>query len=494
MAYILFSPIGGSDPIANNYDGSMLHICRFFHPAKIYLYLSKEMCDLGKDGRYQNAILKLAEKDNWPKPSIETKEKNDLTEVQVFDTFYQEFEQILTDIHKEAPRGDTILVNTSSGTPAMKSTLYFLARLLPFKIIPLQVSTPVKGRNPRLEDLKEYDLDEQWIGNNDNYADYSKITARKILRLISANDEIRKQARIVPVQYENLAVRMQLENIKTHIDHYDYGAALAIAKSRPADNQPPMNRYLTGESIEVLEDANKRIQLQWNAIRDNNKTGFGIEDRPVDRTNLSEYLLWLQMKQKRGDLADFLRGMTPALFNLMKIAVEECLGEPGYRLSTYCDGDSRLLYELVHEHIINGVNLTEILGLTPGPGRPPFLGSEHYEKILRWEGGGQFIQLLVLREIEKYVRNPMAHTITYVSDDWINGKLRELRTRNPDFDNYLTLLDVDNIQPLNSAFILGMFKRSVDAINAHGTLLNVNWTAYKNKMNPYIKENLTIRS
>ena len=43
MARILFSPIGNTDPITNNYDGAMLHIIREYRPDKVYLYLSKDI-------------------------------------------------------------------------------------------------------------------------------------------------------------------------------------------------------------------------------------------------------------------------------------------------------------------------------------------------------------------------------------------------------------------------------------------------------------------
>ena len=35
---ILFSPVGGTDPIRNCHDGSMLHICRHYKPDIVYLY------------------------------------------------------------------------------------------------------------------------------------------------------------------------------------------------------------------------------------------------------------------------------------------------------------------------------------------------------------------------------------------------------------------------------------------------------------------------
>lgn len=41
----LFSPIGNTDPIKYLYDGSMIHICRYYQPDVVYLYLSKEMME-----------------------------------------------------------------------------------------------------------------------------------------------------------------------------------------------------------------------------------------------------------------------------------------------------------------------------------------------------------------------------------------------------------------------------------------------------------------
>ena len=40
---VLFSPVGGTDPISNQRDGALLHICRHYHPECVMLYLSKEM-------------------------------------------------------------------------------------------------------------------------------------------------------------------------------------------------------------------------------------------------------------------------------------------------------------------------------------------------------------------------------------------------------------------------------------------------------------------
>lgn len=50
---VLFSPVGGTDPISNERDGALLHICRIYKPDIVYLYMSKEMLEFHKkDNRY----------------------------------------------------------------------------------------------------------------------------------------------------------------------------------------------------------------------------------------------------------------------------------------------------------------------------------------------------------------------------------------------------------------------------------------------------------
>ena len=54
---ILFSPVGGTDPIKYLHDGSMLHICRHYRPDEVVLYMSKEIMEKHKkDNRYVRTI------------------------------------------------------------------------------------------------------------------------------------------------------------------------------------------------------------------------------------------------------------------------------------------------------------------------------------------------------------------------------------------------------------------------------------------------------
>lgn len=55
---ILFSPVGGTDPIKYFRDGSMLHICRHYQPDIVYL--SHEMMEYHRqDNRYVDALKRL---------------------------------------------------------------------------------------------------------------------------------------------------------------------------------------------------------------------------------------------------------------------------------------------------------------------------------------------------------------------------------------------------------------------------------------------------
>ena len=90
---ILFTPVGGTDPISstNCKDGSMLHICRFYKPNKVIMYMSKEMLDYQEeDDRYRYCLNNLA-KNQKREMEYQIIERKELTNVHEFDYFYQDF-------------------------------------------------------------------------------------------------------------------------------------------------------------------------------------------------------------------------------------------------------------------------------------------------------------------------------------------------------------------------------------------------------------------
>ena len=94
-----------------------------------------------------------------------------MTQVQLFDTFYTDFEKVLRQIHAENPDSE-LLLNLSSGTPAMKSALNVISVLSPFPMRAIQVSTPNQRENPKYESPMDYDVEAYWECNQDNEPDF----------------------------------------------------------------------------------------------------------------------------------------------------------------------------------------------------------------------------------------------------------------------------------------------------------------------------------
>ena len=64
MSVVLFSPVGGTDPLSNvNYqDGAILHIVRNYRPNRIVLFMSKEILQHHReDNRYIKSLNLLYE-------------------------------------------------------------------------------------------------------------------------------------------------------------------------------------------------------------------------------------------------------------------------------------------------------------------------------------------------------------------------------------------------------------------------------------------------
>ena len=148
---VLFSPVGMTDPVSEIRDpqtkeiigvrdGSLLQICRHYQPDVVYMYMSAETIEYEKmDGRYEKSI-RLVGQEIGQEIRLEKIEHPELTEVQLFDPFLTEFQEILNGLHEKYPDAE-LLVNVSSGTPAMKSALQILAAASNLKLTPLQVTT-----------------------------------------------------------------------------------------------------------------------------------------------------------------------------------------------------------------------------------------------------------------------------------------------------------------------------------------------------------------
>ena len=392
---ILFSPLGGTDPISNFRDGSMLHICRIYKPDIVILYMSKEMYDYHvKDNRYLYCLDKLSELIDH-KFEVKLIERPELTEVQDFDYFYQEFETLLREIHKEY-EGE-ILLNISSGTPAMKNALNIMADLMEIRLHPIQVVTPEGKINSHEEDKDNYDVESYWDLNQDNDPDtfYDRTTL---------------------IKSRNQTAMFTINNIRKLIDACDYPAALDLARS--------IHELIPQKAIQLLEIACARINLDYSSYTKagGNKYSF-MPVQGSDARDIVEYILILQIKAEKEEYADLLRAITPVFFELCKMVVRKRCGIDLEKV-TYVSKTTGALCWKNDLKKINQSLYGFFLEMYPNGFRGGNVESDALSGIIYKSdpnkvSGRAFKEF---RDIERKVRNIAAHNLISVTDDWIQEK------------------------------------------------------------------------
>ena len=168
---ILFSPVGMTDPVSPEkhgseitavHEGALLQILRHEKPDRVILYYSGETVRHEREDHRYIGGIRLLEQDLGITFAVETIEHPELEDVHLFDGFLVEFRKILEKLRKENPDAE-ILVNTSSGTPAMKSTLQILAAASALRLKPVQVATWTKSSNH----ARPCDIQAEWAINAD---------------------------------------------------------------------------------------------------------------------------------------------------------------------------------------------------------------------------------------------------------------------------------------------------------------------------------------
>jgi CRISPR type III-A/MTUBE-associated protein Csm6 len=291
---ILFSPVGGTDPISwtNGYDGAMLHIARVYRPDKIVLYLSAEILALHKkDNRYVYCLEKLARLQNREMPELEIIKRPELRDVQHFDIFFDEFWECINQITDEMAADDELLLNVSSGTPAMKSGLEVLQTIRGFsrKTRLIQVDTPTKKMNEHAHE--GFDVELAWEVDADNAPDFKN--------------------RCHEFECRSLKNIQDEEIIKQLVKDYDYRAAMAVAKDMPE----PDPAYL-----DKLKLARARQLLNFSEVTKlEKKTGMDVTPvKGSDARKSFEYALLLWIKKDRREYVDFCRALTPLIVDLFE--------------------------------------------------------------------------------------------------------------------------------------------------------------------------------
>ena len=391
---ILFSPVGGTDPISNSncHDGSMLHICRCYKPDMVYLYMSGEILQFQKlDSRYTYCLDKLAEKQGR-QISYEIIERPDMKNVQEFDPFYSEFRKIIVDIRKTMDDSDTLLLNISSGTPAMKSALLVLKTLGEFPCEAVQVSTPDAAMNAHEghNAHAQHDAELLWELDEDNADDFIN--------------------RCSVVKCPTLTQIQQESYIRKLLDDYDYAAAYEIAKLLPAD--------ITANYINLLLMASRRVLLDFSGVDKVLITDkrFSLPVKNSGERKLFEYALTLNLKLLRHEYADFIRGVTPLLFDLYERILSRYAK---INLSDYCRiGNGKTLWS---EEKLQGTNVLAALELAFSTFHYGDVNSAHLNELIQVSSAPPDVKILVqeLRTVESSLRNMAAHRIISVTQDTI---------------------------------------------------------------------------
>ena len=415
---ILFSPVGGTDPMSqNNYhDGSMIHICRVYKPTRVILYMSKEILQIHEtDNRYIYCLDRLAEMQNR-RMDYDIIERRDLKKVYDFDYFYQDFREIIEKIIDGMDKTDELLLNISSGTPAMKSGLAVLQTIEEYSCRLIQVVTPVRSMNEH--NHEGYDVAGLWEVNEDNRPDFEN--------------------RCREVKCPSLSLIKQEEIIKKHIHAYNYSAALEVTDALPKE--------ATDHYRDLIQAAFYRAQMDLKKMRAVSEHSeeymhfIPVKDDGI-RPEL-EYALNIEVKMKRKEYADFLRALTPLLVNLMEIVLDK---KCGISIDDYCSkkGNIRIWDR-------NRLRDSEVYRVLDDSYRERYRGSDGF----RTGGPVSSDQLVILidrftqdnkvrrlteelRKVEEKVRNMAAHEIVSISDEQIEkytgfraeqimGKIHEL--------------------------------------------------------------------
>lgn len=160
--YVLFSPIGDTDPVRDGHDGPMLHIVRHYRPHAVYLFYTDEMWKR-IDSRQIEKAKYIPNERNLTKPAlvreslVTLKEEEQvefileerhagIQKAHLFDEFREHFADIIDEISEKHPDSQ-ILVNISSGTPAIKSTLAIESVVSKHSLKSIQVASPRQASN-----------------------------------------------------------------------------------------------------------------------------------------------------------------------------------------------------------------------------------------------------------------------------------------------------------------------------------------------------------
>ena len=278
----------------------------------------------------------------------------------------------------------------------MKNAANMICAVSKFPITAVQVNTPNAKSNDAAH-IVEYNADEEW----DNLCDNNPVS------------KIDNRYTEIPVK--NIRAMISRENIVAHIEAYDYKAAYRATED--------IENYLSEDAIRLIRAGALRINLSISeAGKEANAAGYDLYPvKTGDIQKIFEYLQYLNIKNKRKEMADFIIGISPLVSDLFEKYLEE---KCKINISQFCSG--RSIKVLIREKMNHDMQT--------------FYNDYFNRKYGNKEGfrngflcAGNILPMIMfmskeprhkevaenLRSIEEKTRNKVAHEIIEVTDEWL---------------------------------------------------------------------------
>lgn len=302
MDDILFTCAGTSDPVRGNRDGGILHIMRYYHPKRVYLFLSQQIADLeAQDHRFEKTFQHMQEvcaaQGIVYQPSL-FMHNSQLCDASKIDLVEKPLLEYFTSVAAENPNC-RILLNLSSGTPQMKTLMQFLAVDSPYHVLGVQVDGPQQNKKDQSRtDNETYNVDYELATNFDDEPD-------------CLPEGERRNRTSEPEMFAIKHQRHRHQLLKL-LERQDYDAMRDMSQNLPKQLQT------------LLQHLNARNNLQSEEAYKLSKelTDLGFPLYPAMKSDshyrdLSEYYLLLRNLQKLGRYSEFVLRLNPFLTELL---------------------------------------------------------------------------------------------------------------------------------------------------------------------------------
>lgn len=313
METILFSPLGNTDPITACHDGACLHILRHYRPQGVALFYTKEMRQkevTHKHGQWYQASIQMLGKALQCEFPIVKEYDSEIVDAHKMDILFTVLPQAVNDVHRLYPKAQ-ILLNTSSGTPQIKTILAMLAVEYPW-CKAIQVAAPKNEKTGTV-------THEKHVENNEDY---------DIGTLFETNLDNEENApnRCSEPPLHTLRFFREKNQIESLIQKYEYAGAymLSTESMRLDETTKKLLHHAVCRQNLALQKAKKCI------ARYNGENLFPFNE---EKQKLCDYALMMQINQEKGQLSDFLVKIVPFLYEILLYYVTH---ETAFSLADYC--------------------------------------------------------------------------------------------------------------------------------------------------------------